>query len=161
VCGVETPYDLANCNGDPKAFNNIGFEWATHYRAGQYVGEYYSLGGGWNSAGYFRIDYQNNNIVLQDVPPSTQFVMEYVSNGSDGGATLIEGKAVFAIRNYVHWQLMEHSNISLAEKQRAEANYMKEYNDYKDIATSVTIDEFIDKMYAGFTPSVKGISLYG
>lgn len=158
TCGVELPYILCNSNIGIDDLGNTGFSWVSHYRAGQYVGEYYSLGGGWNSLGYFRIDYKNNQIVMQGIPQA-EFMMEYVSNGSDGEATLIENKALYPLRNYVHWQLKEHSNVSLGEKIRAEENYLKEYQDYKKIAQAITIDEFVDKMYAGFSSGLKGVAI--
>lgn len=161
VCGVETPYDLETCDCTPSTFNYQGFEWASHYRSGQFVGEFYSLGGGWNTAGYFRIDLEGRRIVLQNVPSNVTFMMEYVSNGTDGGATLIEEKARYPIRSYVHWQLTEYSPAPENAKQRAQTIWREEFNDYKKIALSVTIDEFMDAMYAGFTPGIKGITLYG
>jgi hypothetical protein len=159
-CGIELPDVILNPTGylNPEAIGGTYFGWVSHYRAGQYVGEYYSLGGGWNAAGYFRIDEKNRNMVFQNIP-CCQMMMEYVSNGSDGGATLIETKALKPIRNYVHWQLAEHSTVSMGEKVRAEENYLKEFQTYKKLSNQVTIDEFIDKMYAGFSTSPNGVSL--
>ena len=158
-CGIEVA-QMVTCGGSLAldSFNGTYFNWASHYRSGQYVGEFFSLGGGWNSLGYFKIDEKSRNMVFQNVP-MVEMMLEYVSNGSDGGATLIETKALKPIRNYVHWQLAEHSTASLSEKVRAEENYLKEYQTYKKLCNQVTIDEFIDKMYAGFMQSPKGVAL--
>lgn len=159
-CGIEVAQQLTcqQINPDASVFNGTYFNWSDHYRSGQYVGEFFSLGGGWNSLGYFKIDEKSRNMVFQNVP-MVEMMLEYVSNGSDGGATLIETKALKPIRNYVHWQLAEHSTASMSEKVRAEENYLKEYQTYKKLCNQVTIDEFIDKMYAGFMQSPKGVAL--
>jgi hypothetical protein len=165
ICGVDTPMNLEAAGTDPNVFGDIGFQWVTHWRAGQYVAENYTLGGGWNSAGYFRVDLKKRQIVMNQVPSAgAQYFMEYVSNGSDGGATMIEQMAFQPIRQYVHWQLKDYQPANIVpmnEKQHREAQWLKAFNDYKDIANAYTIDEFVDKLYGGFTPGIKGISLYG
>lgn len=137
------------------------FNIVPHWRSGQYIGEAYFLGGGWNALGYFTIDEKNNQIVLRNVPV-TQFCMEYVSNGSDGGATLISQSAVEPIRQYVHWQLKEHTYIdkmNIGEKQRAEYNFEKAFQRYKMIVTTPTIQEYVDTMYNSFMSTVKGVAV--
>lgn len=163
-CGVPTLGDLQQITTSAAPMQGYGYyNYVPHIRAGQYVGEFYTLGGGWNSLGYFTIDVKNRQIVLRGVP-RTQFCMEYVSNGSTGGDTLIDMSAVYPIRQYVHWQWKEHTygtdKISLGEKQYQKAQFMEEFSKYKDIITTPTIDEYIDTMYKGFMSSgLKGVAL--
>jgi hypothetical protein len=164
-CGIQSVDSLITDNSSLQALMSGGYgyySYMPHFRAGQYVGEFYSLGGGWNALGYFDIDEKNFQIMLRNVPV-TQFCMEYVSNGADGGNTLISMSAVFPIRQYVHWQLREHTygndKISLSEKMYERDKFYTEFQKYKDIVTTPTIDEYIDVMYAGFMSGPKGVAI--
>lgn len=157
-CGIE----VAQVAAFPQKFNRdsalIGgwFNFIPHYRAGNFVGEFYSLGGGWNSAGYFRIDWKNHQIVITGAP-RTEYCMEYVSTGADDGGTLISTGAIEPLRQYVHSQLIRFSNASLGEKQMSDDRFREALDQYKDQIQLVTIDDFIDICYSQFQSSVKGI----
>jgi len=164
VCGVEIADVLCNpSNLLPLSSYEGGlFMYASHYRSGQFVGEYYSLGGGNNSAGYFREDETNRQFVFKGVP-RLPITIEYVSDGSKGLDQIIPATAVIPIRNYIDWQLKEYSNgkekVSDNEKQRAKNIYDESKLVLKNITNTPTIDYYIDVMYAGFQSSLKGVSI--
>lgn len=158
-CGVEVAQVIADPQGCCNRVGYIGgFDFMPHYRAGNFVGEFYSLGGGWNSAGYFRIDWKNHQIVITGAP-RVEYCMEYVGTGADDAQTLIPNGAVQYIRHYIHLQLALFSNTSEADKQRKQYNCDVAFQDYKNQVQIPTITEFVDLMYCGFTNAPKGISV--
>lgn len=159
-CGVEVS-EIVSCpenfRRDNGAFSSW-FNFIPHYRAGNFVGEFYSLGGGWNSAGYFRIDWKNHQIVITGAP-RVEYCMEYVGTGADDAQTLIPNGAVQYIRHYIHSQLALFSNSSEAEKQRKKNECEIAFTKYKDQVQIPTITEYVDLMYCGFQNSPKGVSI--
>jgi hypothetical protein len=163
-CGIEIA-DICACNGNnlPTVSDFGGqFGYVPHYRAGQFVGEMYSLGGGNNSMGYFRDDETNRQFIFKGVP-RYPITIEYVSDGSNGLSQIITAPAVMPIRNYVHWQWKLHSSgkekATLPEIEMAKVDFFTAKQTLKDITNTPTIDEFCDVMYAGFQSSVKGVAI--
>ncbi len=164
-CGIEVAELCACSKNNMPGIDDFGgqfFSWVPHYRAGQFVGEYFSLGGGNNSAGYFREDFTNRQFVFRGIP-RLPITIEYVSDGSKGLDQFIPATAVIPIRNGIHWQLKEHSygkdKETIAEKQRSKDLYDESKLVLRNLTNTPTIDDFVDVMYAGFQSSPKGITV--
>ena len=118
-CGVaqkEQAVDL-EAELDPFVYS-FGYYYAPHYRNGQYVGEMYSMGGGFNEAGYFREDDEMRQFQFYNVPRS-QIILEYVADVNADGSLLITNMDVEPIRSYIHWQLIEHDRkVPQYDKER-------------------------------------------
>lgn len=123
--------------------------YASHFRDGQYVGEMYSMGGGYNELGYYREDRQRNQIQFGRTVPNVPIVLEYVSSGADaGGETIIEEALVAPIRSYIHWQLLEYDrSMGDNAKERKRQQYFSEFEKYKISKHIPTIDEYLDSTY--------------
>ena len=95
-CGEVQPTNTQNIDdkvvGTRSIIPNFGYYFAMHFRNGQYVGEMYGLGGGYNNA-YFRIDEQRNQIVFDSEIPADEIILEYKSTGiSQNGGSIIPRK---------------------------------------------------------------------
>lgn len=118
-------------------------------RGGQYVGEQYSYGGGWNKKGYFRIDNEMRRIEFSSSVPTTDIILEYNSTGINcDGTMMIPFEAVAAVKAYVHWQRIEHNQkISSSEKERKRREYITQFNILKHYKLSFTVSEYLDAKY--------------
>ena len=151
-CGTEVEEALEACacgnleNVSPAGY---GYNFVPHYRAGQYVGEFYGQGGGINDNGYFRLDYVRRQIQFQRLP-RTEMYIEYVASGEMDGSTLIPDLAVAPIRAYVHWQMLEYrTRVSGAEKQAKKDQYYYALTEYKIHRAPLSIDDILDATYIG------------
>lgn len=157
-CGDEvvengTPELTAIENQDGTSF----WYFAPHFRNGQFVGEMYGLGGGFNELGYFKIDETKNRIQFQSVVPKNEIILEYKSNGAENsGATVLPTTAVAAVRAYIHWQLAEFDRtFAPSEKERRRQLYFNEFEKVKFIQFVFTKDEYLDECYANIHMTVK------
>lgn len=139
---------------DPFLYS-YGYYYAPHYRNGQYVGEMYSMGGGYNEAGYFREDHSLRQFQFYNVP-TKDVVLEYVSDKITNGSTMIPFSAVEPIRQYALWQMAEHDRrLPLYEKQRAQDRFRFAMANYEHIVYTPTIDDYFDNAWAGTKSSPK------
>lgn len=126
-----------------------GYYYAPHYRNGMYVGEMYSMGGGYNEMGYFRVDHQLRQFQFYNVP-TTEIVLEYVADKETSGSTLIPNKDVEVIRAYTHWQLAEYDKtIPGHEKTRKLGLFNAAMDKREDIEFIASISDYLDNAYAG------------
>jgi len=112
ACGETTPPDLRTIgdNVDGTEQPNYGFYFASHFRNGQYVGESYGIGGGFNMA-YFRIDHERRQIAFDSEIPDGTIILEYKSSGVKAdGSTVIPRKVIPALTAYIHWRRLQYNN---------------------------------------------------
>lgn len=156
-CGVEA-LDKATINWNafnPNAYGDIGFDFAPHYRNGQFVGEMYGIGGGFNELGYFRVDKKMKQFQFFNVP-KTEIILEYVGDDKVNGGTLIPYMDVASIRTYVHWQLLEHKmGIPQSEKDRKFWTHNSELAKRVKLEFAPTMSDFLDVCYEGYKSSPK------
>jgi len=149
-CGNTLP-SIVSCssNDDDINFPTWGFYFANHFRNGQYVGELYGLGGGFNFA-YYTIDHDKRQIVLTDGVPKEEIILEYKSSGIDAeGSTTIPRQAVRAIKEYVHWKRLEYDErVAMNIKMRREDQYYIQYEKLRFLESSFTLEEYLDHTYA-------------
>lgn len=139
---------------DPSVFTG-GWGYAPHYRAGQFVGEMYSLGGGFNELGYFRVDHKMRQFQFSGVP-QTEIVMEYVADSKTNGSTLIQYSDVPVIRAYVHWKLMEHDKkVPVYEKDRKFGLFNAALVRRSDIEFIPTLSDYMDNCWKSVKSTVK------
>ena len=132
-----------------------GYYYAPHFRAGQYVGEMYSAGGGENEAGYFREDWELRQFQFAGVP-RTEILLEYVADTETSGSTMIPYSAVEPIRQYALWQMMEHDRrVPMAERQRAQDRFKLAMAEYGFIAWAWTAQEYMDLCWSTTKSGVK------
>lgn len=129
-------------------FYSYGYYYAPHYRNGQYVGEMYSMGGGFNEAGYFREDHELRQFQFYNIPRK-EVVLEYVADVNANGSTMIPFSAVEPIRQYALWQMVEHDKrVPVYDRQRAQDRYRFAMATYSDINWAWTLDDYMDACYA-------------
>lgn len=134
--------DFINTNV-PLYYFNGGF------RNGQYVGEQFAMGGGWNRKGYFRIDTERKQIAFKSVVPQTTIVLEYKSSGiSCDGTVEVPLVAVGALRAGLHWQIDEYNpEVPISQKERKKKNYYVQYDLLHHHNLMFTLSEFMDSKY--------------
>jgi hypothetical protein len=132
---------------DPFLYS-YGYYFAPHYRNGQYVGEMYSMGGGYNEAGYFREDHEMRQFQFYNVP-QREVVLEYVADLDATGETMIPFSAVEPIRQYALWQMVEHDRrVPVYDRQRAQDRYRYAIANYSYISWTWTAEDYMDACYA-------------
>jgi hypothetical protein len=148
-CGVEVTEQQAGVISDIDPFRYTdGFYWASHYRNGYFVGEMYSMGGGFNEAGYFRLDHEMKQFQFYNIP-STEIVLEYVADEETSGSTLIYGKDVDVLRAYIHWQMVNYDRkINGGEKQRLMGLYNAAFAERVYIEFAPNMSDYLDAMYS-------------
>lgn len=136
---------------------NGGFYYAPHWRNGQYVGEMYGAGGGFNDLGYFKVNPELNLIQFSPEVPRTEIVLEYASDASSvNGATLVPTIVVNTIVDYVFWMIAKYDNsVPLSVKNDKWGNYNGEFQKYKELILAPKIEEYQDAMYSSFKSTVK------
>ncbi len=119
------------------------------FRGGQYVGEQFAMGGGWNSRGYFKVDTECKQIQFKSVVPRSEIVLEYRSTGIDCDGTVeVPYAAVPAITAGIHWKRLEHNDKeSLSNKRGKERLYGIEFNNFRKLKQKFSVQEYLDAKY--------------
>lgn len=145
-----------DCNNWETGGGNWGGElggfWGTWtymngFRNGQYVGENYGLGGGFNIA-YYNVFPREGIIQLSGDVPHGIVALEYKSSGIEAdGSILIDLKLVPAIRQYIHYQRIKFSKATLGEKQMAKNDYDIVMGQLAAMNYNFTLSEYLDVHY--------------
>ena len=146
----ESDRTLFTDNNILNTFGDIGYGYyfASHFRNGQYIGEIFGVGGGYNTA-YYRIDQERHQIAFTGAIPQGEIVLEYISTGvsMDGSAT-IPVQALDPVKKYMHWKRVEYDRqVPLAEKARREQQYEKAIVKFRAFNLAFTMSEYFDKTY--------------
>jgi len=125
-----------------------GFYFINHYRGGQYVGEYFSVGGGFAQS-YYRIDKERAQIVLSNEVVGDEIMLEYISSGVEvDGSSIIPIQALEALRAYIHWQAVKfNKRASQGSKDALSIEYKHELNKLRAFELSFTKQEVLDTIY--------------
>lgn len=148
-CGLTIPSIISCSANDTKInFPSWGFYFSNHFRNGQYVGELYGFGGGFNFA-YYKIDQEKRQIVLTDNLPKNQIVLEYKSSGvSAEGASVIPKQCMRAVKEYIHWKRLEYDDrVPMSTKQRREKQYYIQFEMLHNFENLFTLEEYLDHTY--------------
>lgn len=120
-----------------------------HFRNGIFVGGLYGLPGSIDSC-YFRIDYENRQIVFSGETPRSEIVMEYMSTGvKESGGTLIPREAVPALRTYILWQMVESDQrVAYNERERRKREHEEAVEALRSFTNSFTADDYKRMVYS-------------
>jgi hypothetical protein len=165
MCMCDT-YD--NC-GNPirEAVNDVmqgnidGFTYRypynNYFNNGQYVAGKFGLGGGFNKYGYYKVDEVNRQIRFSSEVPTTEIVLEYISDGvSPDGSATVPIEATEALIAFVHWKRLEFKKgVSLGEVEYARRRYLTEFNNYKMLKLTFTVQEYLDMCRSGIYQTPK------
>ncbi len=90
------------------------------------VGQIYGLGGGFYR-GQYRLNYDQNRIELGVNTDIKEVVIEYIADEARSVNPTVHVEAEEALRSYIYYKLVERkSNVPMAEKNRARAEYYNE-----------------------------------
>ena len=133
---------------DSEGISNCIF-FSDHFRNGQFIGGLYGLPGGIDTS-YFRIDYENRQIVFSGETDRSEVVIEYVSTGlKPDGSSLIPRQCVAPIRNYILWQREENDpRVPYNEKERKKREYEEAVSALRSFELTPTKDEYLRMVYS-------------
>lgn len=145
----DTGLPVGNTDGDDtEGISNCIF-FSDHFRNGQFIGGLYGLPGGIDTA-YFRVDYENRQIVFSGETERSEIVLEYISSGLKAdGSSLVPRQLVAPIRNYILWQMVDNDpRISFNEKERRKREYEEAVNALRSLELSFTKDDYLRMCYS-------------
>lgn len=144
-CGDALEIAIApNVPNDTLTAYNFGYYFLDHYHNGQYVGGIYGLGGGYNGMGYYRLNPEANQIQLTSNIPSTEIVLEYISDGlNPDGSASIPKETIEAMIAYVHWKRVQNNPKMQQEAELRRRDYIVEYNKLKHFTLSFSVQEYL------------------
>lgn len=138
----------------------FGEQWyfGAGFRDGQYVGEYYGLGGGQSFAGSFTVDNINKRFVFgTDVPTDQEIVLRYTPTAVNYDGQSIKGipdMAEAALIRYVQWARLNLRNSGRGDRDEAEYRYRDERNNLSVQINKMTESEVMDAVFEGLTFSI-------
>lgn len=148
------PKPLNVCESLEDAEQNEGpaYQIVPHLHRGAFVGGYslpalYMVGGGINKDGYYRVDNNKRQVILDSVFVGSEIIVEYQSSGAVTGQTLVPELYIDPIRYYIAWKMYEYD---MERVQLADREYQK-FADYVTEAklqeNAFTLDELLDMLY--------------
>ena len=162
ACGNPSGRETSTGRGS-QATTIAGIWWSSDYlddniRNGELVGRFFGIGGGNNANGYYRIDLNNNQILLGSMPKGTSsIVLEYLADiDSVGGDFVVHPFLIETVKDYIYWKLISRDrNRSSSEKQIAMMDYEKSARSSRIRFNSRTADEWLAAFRAGNQAAVK------
>ena len=157
-CGNEVVEKVsATQSDDSLRLPLLGFNYASSHRGGQYVGERYARGGGFNRYGYFRVDHDMRRFQFQNTIPNVEVLLEYKSTGIDAmGDALLPDYATQALVDYVHYQRLRFDRRATAtDKAMAFQEYSRQFIVLRKKALKFTMSEYLDAKYANVHMGIK------
>jgi hypothetical protein len=130
----------------------------SNYRNGEFMGRMFGVNGGVNGYGQFRIDVENQIILLSDLAPlSTSIVLEYLADiESVDGDFIVHPFIIEALKAFIYWKSIQRDrNRSIGEKEQAKNDYNVAAKWAKKRFTASTIQEYLEAFRSGNTASVK------
>lgn len=148
-CNVPLETATKDLNSQFAGITPYGYIFGGSFRNGQYVGEQFAYGGGWNHQGYYHVDIANRRIEFSNVIRGKKILLEYIANGvSCDGTAEVPFASVPVFTSYIHWMKAEHDNkVPESFKERKRQLYYIEYNKYAHLTLMFTMDEFLDYKY--------------
>jgi hypothetical protein len=118
-------------------------------------GGLYGLGGG-HKLGYYRMNFDQNRIELDTDNNYSEVVVEYISDQARASNPVVHVYAEEALRSYIYYKVIERkSNVPMAEKQRARAEYYNELRKAKSRLSSFSKEEALQVIRKNFKQSPK------
>jgi len=161
LCLVES-YD--DCGFVSSRTPDIEFEtpvdtvyWFEGLKNGEFVGKRFGIRGGQSSKGYYRIDRENNQLLVDSLAAGNAILMEYISDGtSPEGEMNVHAFAEEALRAGIRLRsLRSKRNIPGAEKEMARRDYYSEKRLARARMKSFTKDEAMQMARKGVQSAPK------
>jgi len=146
--------DLERSHGG--ATGTVGFissEWnADNYRNGEFTGRMFGIGGGGNRYGYYKFDLTNGWIVFNSDFGATEVYLEYLGDmQQEAFDYIVNPFIVDAIKSGMYLRSIKRDrNITLGEKQLADADYVKEKGKAVARMNNATLDEWYTSLRKSF-----------
>lgn len=134
------------------------FSFGTGWRDGQYVGEFYGMGGGLSIAGSFNVDYENNRFIFgTDVPTDREIGIQYRPSALeiDGQKTKVPDVALEAMIAWLNWKKKNDRNSSQSAMDAAGYAFDGELKDLHKKIHKIRKEEFLDLLYENLYFGVK------
>lgn len=157
---IMSPYKTDDC-GDlerptGEAVGTVGYisnEWnADNFRNGEFTGRMFGLGGGGNRYGYYNFDRTNGWIVFNSDFQASEVCLEYLGDmQKEAYDYIVNPFIVDAIKSGMYLRSIKRDrNITLGEKQLAEADYVKEKGKAVARMNNSTLDEWYTALRKSF-----------
>ncbi len=147
-CGLELDRVLSGqYDTNVDLMPTTGYYLSPHFNSGNFMDNYYGLGGGFNR-GYYNIDRSGNALLTKGLPENTTVIIEYKSTGvSVSGGTYIPRQAMEAIIAKVMWTETEY-NVLPGNPQYWEKRFYDEENLLTNLEYTRTMQEHLDSLYS-------------
>lgn len=100
-----------------------------YFRNGEFTGRLFGLGGGGSKYGYFKMDYTNNFIAIQDLNDDfSEIYLEYLADiETMNGEHLVHPYVVECLKSWIYWKdIQKNRFVGRGEKLDAKAEYKSE-----------------------------------
>lgn len=156
-CGESIVDVISSCRNGDYGLLAYGYYFSSHYRNGQYVGEQFAHGGGFNRFGYFRVDNEMRRFQFQNIIPNVEVVIEYKSTGLDDmGNAVIPDDATKALVAFVHQErTCFDKRASPNDKAMAEKRYSQAFMALRKRTLKFTMSEYLDAKYKNVHLGIK------
>ncbi len=140
--------------------NNFGIfnNYENNYRNGEFMGRMFGVNGGVNGYGQFRIDVENQTILLSDLAANvSSIVMEYLADiNAINDDFPVHPFIIESLKAYMYFKSIQRDrNRSIGEKEQAKRDYEIAAKWSKKRFTASTIQEYFEAFRSGNTASVK------
>jgi hypothetical protein len=132
--------------------------YATHFRNGELMGKYFGIGGGNNANGYFRIDRERGQLVLNGVDIAiANIYIEYISDITAVNRDyMIHPYMLETLKAWIYWKSIQRDRgFSLGEKDMAERAYIKAFRTARKRFNSTTLSAWYEAIRSGNKGAVK------
>jgi len=146
-CGDPIEIAIENVNNDNYPYWLYGIPFGGYFQNNQYVESMFGVGGGFNSKGYYKVNYETNQIQFTSTIPDAEIILEYISDGvSPDGTTYIPVVANEYLLAFVFWKLAEHDPKGSANDRDYWRNEtMVQFRNCKHFAAMFTPGEYIEQ----------------
>jgi|GEM_PF-4653703 len=132
-----------------------GYYYGSHFNAqGENVGQLYSLGGGFNSQGYFKEDKTNRRFLLNGVS-TDELILEYISDGISLDS-VVPLYAKEALITWFDYQInLRKPRVSMSLKATFGRQWSAQIDRVRNLEDPFRIEEYIDSYYENVHLGVK------
>tara|TARA_B100000497_G_C7691985_1_gene421076 strand:+ start:2346 stop:3107 length:762 start_codon:yes stop_codon:yes gene_type:complete len=161
LCLVES-YD--DCGYVVSRTPDVSFEtpidtvyWFEGLKNGEFVGKRFGARGGQNSKGYYRVDRENNQLLVDSIAAGSTIIMEYISDGTTADGNMkVHSFAEEALRSGIrHRSLRSKRNIPANEKELSRRDFYNEKRLARARMKSFNKDEAMQMARKGFQSAPK------